>query len=820
MVWLMPSLVAGASAQSAALKTNDTVTSSFPWWEDYPLITETNDLTDVQKQNATVGFSGDSTDAGWGIYGQAALSLARDRLTPGDNLPRIADFHAAGLKTIAYFETFGTATNFIAELGPKGKLDYTPLRAIFWNWEIYKDGPTAWVGPQNYFDCEPVAGIYNRRHPRYGGPPMTYPDGTVATGYKNNDASDPRGSRVLDAASSKNILGIADHDYGFNETVNAPDPASGRPRGPLKGLIDIKGRYAGVINCFKDTACPMWIDLQRASILCAVDGGLDGIWADNFSPWDSYSYFPVKMAFGDWSVAGFRDYLARHFSAVELKALGVADVKTFDVRSALRSRLRAMGGNDTNLDDPHWSDARWLDEPLWHAYMIYKRQTGTAALRKYYQVTKEAAGQAGKPDFLVMGNDIPLFSLGWPRGELDMVSTEMSSGNHMGASARGIMLPPQGRFAPVYKLAREHAKSRLVNVWFYLQEETKQYQGKPGIANVLEYEMLATHALPMLHPRNPVVAGTAQSNAAFFKFVKDARPTLGRRVPVEEIGIYYSSSSLLAFMTPAGFLDVNHQPQQFGYYGWGTALDELHYQYRAVPEWKLNREMLASLRVLIIPDAEVLDPADVDGVLLPWVKAGGLLIVTGKSGYRLGEPGNFAVCGKGLSLAGLTGVSSFKDAPAEKLSRVGEGSVLYLRDNIGMEYYVEDAKRASLRPRFEQAMRKVLETQSPPVLTAAPEVPSTIALTLYEDAQARRLFVDVNNLDIDLARDVVRPSPLLKFSVKAPAWVKDLGKSKLKARVLAPGTAPAVTLQTAADRLEIELAPVQVYACVVVEPAK
>ena len=43
----------------------------------------------------------------------------------------------------------------------------------------------------------------------YGGGPMLYPDGTIATGFLNQDtnATDPRNSRVYDAGACKNIYG-------------------------------------------------------------------------------------------------------------------------------------------------------------------------------------------------------------------------------------------------------------------------------------------------------------------------------------------------------------------------------------------------------------------------------------------------------------------------------------------------------------------------------------------------------------------------------------------------------------------------------------
>jgi len=69
---------------------------------------------------------------------------------------------------------------------------------MFWNWQLYSGGTIVWVGVHNWFDDEWFAQPYTRTHWRYGGLPMTYPDGTVATGYIG-DPTDPRNSRVYDA---------------------------------------------------------------------------------------------------------------------------------------------------------------------------------------------------------------------------------------------------------------------------------------------------------------------------------------------------------------------------------------------------------------------------------------------------------------------------------------------------------------------------------------------------------------------------------------------------------------------------------------------
>jgi hypothetical protein len=328
----------------------------------------------------------------------------------------------------------------------------------------------------------------------------------------------------------------------------------------------------------------------------------------------------------------------------------------------------------------------------------------------------------------------------------------------------------------------------------------------------------------MVFPGRPTVVGNDEVNAAFFKFVGEAKSTYGRRIPVQDVGLYYSSSSILAYMTPLGFLNMESQPHQFGHFGWGTALGELHYQYRPIPEWKLNPETLKSLRVLIIPDSEVFDPADVP-VLESWVRAGGLLIVTGASGARKGEAGNFGLNEGGLSLAGLTGVSNMAYAPEKRLVSLGVGKVLYLRPSIGLEYYVADKQRPALLPQFRAVMDEILQGQPPMALTA-PQAPGTAGLTLYEDPATKRFFIDVNNMDLDPASDATRPTPPLQLSVKLPESLQGIPVSNIKTRVLSPDTGTTVQLKLAAPgpaapvRAELTITPVQNYASIVLEAAR
>ncbi len=794
------------------------------WWDDFPGMIQTADTKYAAAAQATVCLSGGTDDPCWGLHAQH-LRLA-------ESAGSLANLHRAGLKSLSWFEGFGTCEAYVAQLrrAPDGtwilRQQAPPLVKVFtqhWSWQTYDGtGEIRWVGLPNYFDNDDWAQPWTRFHPRYGSPPMTYPDGRLAAGYAGA-TTDPRHSRVLDASCSKDVLGHLTFEYEYNPEVNRLDHDTLRPHGPLAGLVKAdappagppdpgftpeewkklkRAGYAGVVSAGKDSACPIWIDYARASVRSALDAGTDGLWVDNFSPWDSFGGAPVSKAFGEWSVAGFRAYLAAHFPASARLRMGITNLSAFDIRSYLQNRLREWGGQPDNLSDPRWRDARWQNDALWRAYLIYKRQTGTAALERYYRTIKQEATAAGRPDFLVMGNDIPLFSLGWARGELDMVSTELSWGWHLTSGPRGLMPPPSGSYAPVYKLAREHAKGRFVNAWLYGPEAQL---GRPHIARVLYYQALANHALPMPNPGGRTV-GNPETDRAFFEFLRRAAPIFGNRRPLEEVGLYHSSSSQLLEMLPGGFRDHNHQPHSFAFWGWGTALSQLHILWRAVPEWKLNPEVLGALRLLIIPASEVFEARDT-AMLETWVRQGGQLIITGNSGARLGEQGNFDLSPCPSTLAGLVMASTNGQAAA-----IGNGRVLYLRDDPGIPFYEANLERPTLLPAIGRILDGMRSTNNSLSLVA-PEVPATVGLTLYRDG--RRLFIDINNTDVDLIHDTVKPTVPLTFTISLP---KEWRGNKLTLQSIGPEEPVAAQLSAInGSHVNITTAPVPVYTSLLIE---
>lgn len=770
------------------------------WWEKAPLIIATNDSQKAQSLNARGVLCGIADDPCWGIYAQ--------RLRIADFGNKAREFRNVGVRTLIWIEGFGTAESYIAQLKKDERGEWIKhhrdptLTKVFlnhWGWQLYDGtGEIRWVGIQDYYNDEDHARPYTLSHPIYHSPIAWYPDGTPAIGYVGS-SDDPRNARVYDAGCAKDILGRVSFEYEYNPIVNKILTDEGRPKCPLTGLIKTERGYAGVITAGKDSACPFWIDYARASIRQALDAGVDGVWVDNFSPWDSFGDCPVRKAFGEWSIAGFRGFLKKKFKKEKLLELGIRDVDFFDVREYLKNKCREWGGNPEVLDDPSWRDPRWKDDPIWRAYLIYKRQQGTEALSNIYKEIKGEAKRKGKSDFLVMGNDIPFFSLGWVRGDLDMVSSELTWGWHITTGPRGIMPPPLGSFVPVYKLAREHARSRWVNVWMYVPPHEK---GKPNIARVLYYQGLANHTLPMLHYEGDFpTAGNPEVDEEFFSFVNNILPKIERREPIEEVGLYYSSSSQLIEMLPGGLRDHSHQPHSFSFWGWGTALTFLHIPWRALPEWKLNIKELSKLKVLIIPSAEVFPSEDVP-LLEKWVKGGGYLIVAGDSGRRSGEKGFFEVCSPSTLSSLFGGVEG-------NPRNLGRGKVLYLSDDPGIPFYKEDKLRVEMLEIFKNVLNSLWGEHIPFSLVAK-DVPWYVGMTLYHCED--KLYVDINNTNIELEKDEIIPASNLIFRLRLPKYMQ--GK-KLSLRTFSPNPVRSGFRCINKQEVEIALAPIPLYACLI-----
>jgi hypothetical protein len=331
--------------------------------------------------------------------------------------------------------------------------------------------------------------------------------------------------------------------------------------------------------------------------------------------------------------------------------------------------------------------------------------------------------------------------------------------------------------------------------------------------------MLASHTLPKIIVGDSHFAGTPAIQTNFLRFVaQSAAPAFANRAPIEEVGIYLSTSSILSTALPGDAANFADQKHQYAVWGWGTALSQLHYQYRIVPEWKLNnRGLLQSLKVLIIPNAEAFEPADV-ATLQTWVTNGGCLIVTGDSGSLLGESGNFAPANP-LVLAPLTRVTNISGAPALQTNYLGSGAVYYYSSNAGYVYYnATAAARSAQLPAFGTALTNAFAfLRAQPVL-ASSNAPPTVGLTLYQDLSALKTFVDLNNFNVGATPPyAVTNTPPMEVDLACPAWLTN-GLTAMATIVSPDGPLRVTSLNWNSNRVYLQLPPVTNYLSVILQP--
>jgi len=790
------------------------------WWRRFTSFIQLGPLDAFGKSGARMVIFGCSSDPTWGPFAQ--------RLTILDNAAGLRRLKMEGARVITWIEGFGDCMIYAVtvERRPDGSFvtrrddpRVTQVMRSHWSWTntaIPQGNTFRWVGLHNTIDNEDFVGPSFWRK-AIGIPVPAYPDGRPAIGLLPGK-NEPLNARIYDACGAKDINGNLRPAFEPPAGVNTIDPATGRPHGPTEGLWPAAAGeddvpvlpglnpgdlvYCGVISVHKDLSAPFWQEYARESVRQIAKQGVDGVWCDNYSPWDNFGYPPVQKAFGDWSVDRFHRFVQSEAGLREELKPGA----NFDIREHLKATAVRFGAKDpAKYDDPTWRDVRWLDDPAWNAFKAFRQRRAQTDLSGFYRAIHEETARAGRADFCINGNDIPFFGLGWTRDTwLDMVNTELTPGWHMGTGSRGIMIPPVGKMAPVYRAGREHQKGPYMAAWYYLNGPYEKHQRKPGIARVLMAEAFANGAFLLCDPGNKSVAGTVESHGDWNRFLSKHENWFGNRGPITTAGVLFSPDNQLALMTPGGFPNMDRQPHIFGYYGWATALTDAHVPYRAVTDWKLNAEHLHGLSLFIVPSAECLTPEAAHD-LEAWVRAGGRLIVTGRSGVRSGPEGYFRRRAHS-TLAALIGADpDATDAPVKRT--VGRGSVHWTPGELGMDYYLASTAqgRSVLLPQLREFMAPAGGLLSPMIDPL--DLPATVGIAAWRSRAADALYVDMVNYDLDPDTDQIHPAQNAMLRIHT-------GWAGVHAETAAPDAGPAATCELKSGWAVIDLPTLTHYASV------
>ena len=600
-----------------------------PWWDDWPRFTNGTNLEDVTAWGASV--SNASTDSGLADEGRGPL--LREHIMAERKGGRDAMANS-GIRLVVWIEGQGETRNIICavERLPSGayrkdeRTNQTKIIEHHWTWHrlsITSQTEVHWASVASFVNEEAWLGSLIRSHPIYGVPVPRYPDGRDARGYSDNDDSDPRNARLYDAMASKNLLsGFNERFPSFNDNID-----DSNSNGMLRIQEGVRTKYTGDVHFGKDMASPWWLEYSRSAVRFFLRNKVDGFWVDNYSGWDFISRFPVYRAFGEWSVATFRDFLFQH------PEVGITNLSGFDIREHLLEKFTELGltGDPRNLDNPGWKDMKWTEDPVWRAFLVHKGRIAGERARELRRIVKEEANNSGNypnpEDVGVFGNDIPKLTFGGFTGEeVDMVVTEYSPGFQSDVGNNGRGLPPRGRTGPFYELATRYGKSRHAVVWYYLDgPHFEKYRENPNLGEVLGFEALAHNALLTGGPSEKL-AGNASSSKKVNDFIARMAPIFRRRRRRAAVGLVFSVQTQYSTLAPGGEINFDHT---HAFYGWGAALEDLRIPYRVIPDFRLVSETLDSYSVLILPHVRSIEFETVERILVPFLRSGGALIITG-----------------------------------------------------------------------------------------------------------------------------------------------------------------------------------------------
>jgi hypothetical protein len=788
------------------------------WWRHITPFAQIEDTNTFLQTMARMDIFGFGTDPTWGPFAQ--------RLTELDSINNFRFLKNHGTRIIAYIEGFGDCMLYAARLNRsqdgsfQKRTDDPSLPSLIrnaWDWgndTLPEGNVTRWIGVQNTVNDEDfIPPAYKREACQL--PIPRYPDGRSAVGWIDGKRY-PLNARIFDACGSKDVNGnlrpTFESPSGLSQTINNAAQKSWRILDIYPAIYGVDDTstpglkagdtvYSCIISVHKDLSAPFWREYVRLSIREIIKHGADGVWCDNFSPWDNFGYPPVEKAFGDWSLHRFAQYqIQKHGANSSNTAMPENDIQ--DVRTYLKSKAVGFGAKDpSKYDDPAWRDERWLMDTTWCAFKACRQKWGRQDLQEFYHAIHDEANKAGLQDFCIGGNDIPLYGLGWVRNDwLDMVNTEVTPGWHMGTGSRGIMLPPDGRMAVVYRAALEHQKGPYCGAWYYLDGVYQKYQGKQGISRVLMAEAYANGAFLLCDPNQKKVAGTVETHAWWNRFLLANANHFDKRFPVADIGILFSPDNQLGQLAPGGFPDMDHQPHIFGHWGWAAAMIDGHLPYRAITDWNLNERALKGMRTLIIPNANWLDD-QIGDTIGKWVRAGGRLVVTGPMGTHYGPERDFTPRRFSL-LSRLIGTKTTDEHKSAVEKQLGNGYVHWIPDPTGMNYYLKVDNRRPLLPQMKNAA-------GASNLLEADNLPAALGVFLWKSHDDGALFADLVNYDIDLDTDQIQPVTDITFKVRLPRTWKSA-----KVMTLSPDTGTQASIKLYAGAAEVHIPRLTHYASV------
>lgn len=687
-----------------------------PWWHEYTPI-------------ATVGLRAEGLETiqpgaarGIGTLGWYGFWFLDAQEQAGYFKAGSEKLRHAGVKRIVYYDV-GEVGDYAAFFTADGQMTHTGWSLPWWKG---KEALTArWFGLEAFMRDVPWAPFPNAK--AYRLKPFTTPDGKPA-----DDLYAVLARRGLDGKWS--------YDYSSNPGIT--DDIAER-----SGLVKLSNKQSGPADTQGKSGWQMvrlvdvdYANPQMRDYVCREIERIipklrpDGIHADNLS--DTNLSHANTCAFGLWSLHTFRDYMRHHFTRAELERMGISDLATFDIAAYIRDKPFETRGKRWHIMNP-----KWTEDPVWLCYVLNKVETAQAYHRAFYTAAKKSARRE-KLDCAVFGNTMPLPMGGaLMKGACDIAHFEWST-VHGFWGMRPMGLPPKGRVGYVTRLGAAISDAPFCWPSIYVSKD-KSGASHKNLHKVLAFDCLANRGLLdfghwYLDGYSP---GTPQSAGFVNRFIRAHATRLSHRRYLADVAVIHSAWSEIASMNV-----FNPVMEKFvdEYSGWCDFLGETHRQWDVVLQQDLTVKNLARYPIVVLPSVMTLTDAQI-GELRRYVAAGGRFVATGQTATRYGPERHLAPREKNFSLPGARIVT----------------------DKPGVTYWRKDRDATAARRMAElldwPGFKPRLETDAPATVG--------VNLNLGTDKAGPLLTLDLNNCDLTVETDSLRPAPAVTTTIRLPdSW--------------------------------------------------
>ena len=344
---------------------------------------------------------------------------------------------------------------------------------------------------------------------------------------------------------------------------------------------------------------------------------------DNY--FDNELIYPKMQGFGPWSLANFQQFLARHVSADQRRALGVTDPAAFDLRQYIAGKpypprypsafLRQTLGGRPAVERLRLLEAGRFAGPVPRAVRLLQIDQPPPGDRSgrgrqhHSDLPRRLAGHRGhRPGPLRI-----------PRRRAIRAR----------AGAAGIAAGGQaGRRHPTGRRPGHHRLLLAQRLCAARSSRAGPRKPPQGAGLRLPGQPWRAGLQPPIHARR---LARLRRQGWINHFIGAYAAPLGRRRPLAQVGLVFPGESLLGSIH---VFSMDPEPCLYDYLGWSLGLTEEHVAWDAVCDDQLRPDVLGRFAVIVLPSAACLSDAALDA-LAGYVRGGGRVIASGEPGTRL-----------------------------------------------------------------------------------------------------------------------------------------------------------------------------------------